>query len=306
MDGRRLVLAACALALGLAGAPRASAEPAQPALEKVRVHLQAALAVQMPKLEVTVSGNRLIAEYRVRPYEIYPASFREELPEQPVTRRGPDSGGLLLTLELSSVSGGNDATPSVPRDRYSPYWHTVTDFYPLRERREAVTLILLSGNRVPTKLLDQVRLLIESDLPPAPLEWEHPELRRVATRVRELLGEQYPEARLRATPNGLFVERHVRTFQVYGRSLTGELQPELSPTLGPEADGFLLSVTFQTGPYQGMAVVPQERSESYWTTHLSAAPLPGGNHLWVVLSYGTRTNREVVRKLQAAVAGEPG
>jgi hypothetical protein len=259
----------------------------------------------MPELQVTVSGNRLTAEYRVRPYEIYPESFGEELPEQPVTRRGPDSRGLLLALELSPATHGGDAAPAVPRDRYSPYWRTVADVYPLRERPEAVNLTVLSGTRVSTKLVDQVRLLIESDLPPALPEWKRPELRRVASRIREVLGEQYPEARLRATLNGLVVERHVRNFQVYGRSLTGELQPELSPTRGPEADGFFLGITFQTGPYQGMAVVPQERSEPYWTTHLNAVPLPETHdHLFVVFSYGSRTDRELVRKLKAAITGE--
>lgn len=305
---RFLFLATWAAVLNgpLSVAPSHAAEaPPHPLLEKARARIQAVLAVQMPQAQVTVAGNRLTAEYHVRPYQVYPAPFADDLPEQPVTRRGPAKDGLLLTLEISPAPPEGADRPAFGYDLYYPYWQTAVDRYPLRDRTLELSLILLSGSRVPARLLEQLRAATTAELPPAPLEWKSPALRKVAARVEALLHSQYPEARLRATPDGLYVECHVRTFQVHGRFLTGETQREAGPELGPEVDGLLLGITLRAGPYQGMAVVPQDHVEPYWTTHLDALPLPASNeHLFLVLSYGSRTDKDLIRKLKEAVNGE--
>jgi len=306
---RRLVLLAMwpVAAAGLIAATpsRAAEVTPHPLLEKARARIQGVLAIQMPKAQVAVVGNRLTAEYHVRAYQLYPASAGGDFPEQPVPRRGPGKDGLLLTLELGPVPSGDVDPPIVPHEAYTPYWQTVVDRYRLRDRPEALSLTLLAGSRVSTQLLDTLRRAVMADIPPAPLEWKHPALRKAGTRLEALLWDKYPDARLRATPKGLYVEFRVRTFQVHGRYLTGEIQPEAHLDLGPEADGFLLGVTLQPDPYQGMAVVPQEYHEPYWTTHLNAVPLPATKeHLYLTLSYGSRTDRELIRKLKEAVSGE--
>lgn len=132
----------------------------------------------------------------------------------------------------------------------------------------------------------------------------HQPLIEVYHRVREVCEQSCPSAKVTygADEPTILVEYRTRDFQVYAVSKDGKIAESLHPERGPTHDGFLLQVALQPGKYQGAAVIPQDMRRPYWTTYVNAVSLPDKDeHLHIQLSYGSRTDRELLQQLKAAI-----
>jgi hypothetical protein len=135
-----------------------------------------------------------------------------------------------------------------------------------------------------------------------------PELSDVYDRVREVCDQLCPSARISdvAADSAVLGEYRTREFQVYTIYKGGQIAELPHQERGPEYDGFLLRVTLQPGQYQGAAVIPQNLRHPYWTTYLNAVSVPDKDeHLHIQLSYGSRTDRELLEQLKVAVGVKP-
>jgi hypothetical protein len=142
----------------------------------------------------------------------------------------------------------------------------------------------------------QSRLKKQTELPK--------ELVEVNERLREACREFCPSARMRYNDGErqITVEDRTRDFQVYSVFKDGRVAEQLHVERGPKHDGFLLQVTLQPGRYQGAAEIPQDIRHPYWTTYVNAIELPDKeSHLHVQLSYGSRTDRELLDRLKEVV-----
>lgn len=130
------------------------------------------------------------------------------------------------------------------------------------------------------------------------------ELVEVDRRLRETCRELCPSARVRYNEEDrqITVEDRTRDFQVYSVFKDGRVAEQLHVECGPKHDGFLLQVTLQPGRYQGAAVIPQDIRHPYWTTYVNAIEsLDKTSHLHVRLSYGSRTDRDLLAQLKEAL-----
>ena len=130
------------------------------------------------------------------------------------------------------------------------------------------------------------------------------ELVDVNSRLREACREFCPAAHVRYN-NGdkqIIAEYRSRDFQVYSVFKDGSVAEQLHVERGPKHDGFLLQVTLQPGHYQGAAVILQDIRHPYWTTYLNAIESTDKEwHLHIRLSYGSRTDRELLGHLKEAI-----
>lgn len=136
----------------------------------------------------------------------------------------------------------------------------------------------------------------QSDLPK--------ELAEVDLRLREACRQVCPSARIYYDDGGrqIVVEYWTRDFQVYSISKDGKIGEQLHVERGPTHVGFLLQVTHQAGQYRGAAVAGQDIRHPYWKTYFTVIESPDAkSHLHVRLSYGSRTDRELLAELKKAI-----
>lgn len=130
------------------------------------------------------------------------------------------------------------------------------------------------------------------------------ELADVAMRLREACRQFCPSARMRYNDGGrqIVVEYWARDFQVYWIFKDGKIGEQLHVERGPTHVGFLLQVTFQEGHYIGAAVPGQDLRHPYWTTYFTVVEsAEKKSHLHVRLSYGSRSDRELLGELKKAI-----
>lgn len=86
---------------------------------------------------------------------------------------------------------------------------------------------------------------------------------------------------------------------------------ELHPVLGPDRDGFILTLQLRQGEgYRGPLVVPQilpaepEKQISYWRTYINAPRAKdSAEYVWMTLSFGEATDERLIRDIINAVEG---
>lgn len=130
------------------------------------------------------------------------------------------------------------------------------------------------------------------------------ELANVDMRLREACRQCCPSAGIRYNDGGrqIVVEYRTRDFQVYSIFKDGKIAEQLYDQLGPTHVGFLLQVTFQDGLYIGAAVPGQDHRHPYWTTYFTVVESADKkSHLHVRLSYGSRSDRELLGELKKAI-----
>lgn len=130
------------------------------------------------------------------------------------------------------------------------------------------------------------------------------ELADVDLRLREACRQVCPSARIRYDDGGrqIVVEYSTRDFQVYSVFKDGKIGEQLHVERGPTHVGFLLRVTYQAGQYRGAAVAGQDIRHPYWKTYFTVIESPDAmSHLHVQLSYGSRTDRELLAELKKAI-----
>lgn len=124
-------------------------------------------------------------------------------------------------------------------------------------------------------------------------------LRSALAKVGNELSFEFP-----AHTRSLVVKYRIRKFMVHDRSKTGEVSVDAHERVGPSFRGFLLRAHVQKKGTVNQAVVPQTIREPYWQTDLDVVEVAGTDwQLYWALSYGTRTDKSLLRSVRNAITG---
>lgn len=126
---------------------------------------------------------------------------------------------------------------------------------------------------------------------------------RIAENVIDAVQAAHPDAHIERLDNGTLIAKHgTATFTVHRALRTGEILERTTQVEGPNYKGFLLSIDYRPGAYDGPAMVPQTLREPYWQTFIDRPmTLDGKGHYVINLSYGSRIDPEFLSALHEAL-----
>jgi hypothetical protein len=130
---------------------------------------------------------------------------------------------------------------------------------------------------------------------------ENPALKRLYSELRMVVRKYYPKATSHLLKDKIHFEHDTRIFIVHEPTKSGEWQDPWE-TRGPKPGGILCDMSFQKGPYQGAAVVPQTFDKRYFKV-LLLAPYSARRdaHLLIHLSYPGNTSGEFLKEFTRLV-----
>ena len=132
--------------------------------------------------------------------------------------------------------------------------------------------------------------------------------------------KKYPEISCSVFSYTLTCEYLPQKFMIHTTSETGEISKDLHEQLGPSSKGFILNVsiseTFLLNLMKNFqeAKYPSEHQSAYWTTYFNQFPLKSKQkmdlpieqdevlRMW--LSYGSKTDRELIEKIENLITKE--
>ena len=132
------------------------------------------------------------------------------------------------------------------------------------------------------------------------------------TKLESIIRQYQPDAVVTVENDAYVYRYNTQPFKIHSIQKTGAISPTAHDEEGPNVDGILMTVKLEKGAYEGQADIPAVLHRPYWKSFINAYPvsLPGGAHLWMSLSYGSRTDMNLVRDLEncfgdAALAETP-
>ena len=124
-------------------------------------------------------------------------------------------------------------------------------------------------------------------------------LSQVADGLSKIAEDMEPVASVEQNGRAVTMSYNTRTFMVHSMDKLGRHSEKAHETVGPRHDGLTAQVTVQDGRYAGAARIPQDLRRPYWTTFVNAYPIAQGKqHLHVNISYGSGTDRAVIKKIK--------
>ena len=133
-----------------------------------------------------------------------------------------------------------------------------------------------------------------------------PVLLKVEKSLRSALAQVVPEPSFEypAYSKSLVVKHRTRKFMVHGRTKSGKISEKAHEVEGPSYKGFMLRVHLQKAGTVNQARVPFTSREPYWRTDLNITEVAETDkQLYWALSYGTRVDKELLRKVDETVKG---
>lgn len=119
---------------------------------------------------------------------------------------------------------------------------------------------------------------------------------KLIANVQRLLLEYYPKAECTRKDNRFECRFNTRTFMIHNALKTGEWQ-EARPQEGPNRGGILCTISSDTGPWNGAAMVPQTFDYRYFTSLLMAPYNKKENkHLVAHLNYPDNVERQLLQR----------
>ncbi len=147
--------------------------------------------------------------------------------------------------------------------------------------------------------MTHIALLASSLLVALPAAAKGSPLDNVAEGLSKIAEGLKPVASVIQDGRAVTLSFNTRTFMVHSSDRLGHRSKEAHETVGPRYDGLIVQITVQDGRYFGAALIPQNLRRPYWTTFVNAYPITKGKqHLHVNISYGNRTDREIIRKVK--------
>jgi hypothetical protein len=114
--------------------------------------------------------------------------------------------------------------------------------------------------------------------------------------------KQYGEVQIDSASDHLTISCNTMTYQIHSTDKTGRISETAHEEVGPNVNGFILSIVPQKGPYRGAAHLPQTIARPYWKTFATFIPTDDNqNHLHISLSFGRKVPDKVVVELIAAI-----
>jgi len=130
------------------------------------------------------------------------------------------------------------------------------------------------------------------------------ELRMVRAAIQPAIERLEPAARVEYADTGesLVVTYRAQSYKIHGRSMTGEISTNAYDEIGPSVRGFVLHASLQNAGEINQACTPQTLREPYWQTDLDVTPIrKTGKQVFWALSYGVRTDTNVLMQIRAAL-----
>jgi hypothetical protein len=135
--------------------------------------------------------------------------------------------------------------------------------------------------------------------------WKRPKdsvssLSTLENALKEIFKEKDIKVKIISQKDGLTVKYHIKPY--ISQVLLAEKYPfgnDLKE--GPDKDGFILNVFWNKGKYMGAAIVPGTIRNSHWKTFVNSYPTSGHNPIYLALSYGEETNKDLLEKILKAV-----
>lgn len=142
-----------------------------------------------------------------------------------------------------------------------------------------------------------------------PKEEELPEaIKHLEPKLKALLKESCPEAKLEIGKKGLSIKYRVRKYMVHHRDWFGEWAEEATEQLGPDYKGFYLWMVWNRGKYQAQLRQPTGVQEPYWYTSTNAVETGDSKdnegHIFYSLSSGSQMDGELLKKIRKCIEGE--
>lgn len=131
-----------------------------------------------------------------------------------------------------------------------------------------------------------------------------PEAKIVHRALEPILETLEPKASVEFEDATLIVAFRPQKFKIHGRSLLGDIAVEAHDEIGPSYKGIVLRAYLQPLGTVNMAETPQTVREPYWSTDLDVAPVgKTDKQIYWGLSYGSRTDKQVLDKIRLALRG---
>ena len=232
------------------------------------------------------------------PFAASRKKLSKERPLNSILPRGGHNWGSMLNFPRDLLPGS-----SMDRDYPTPapgrYDLTAVMTFPKSAEGWSGTLVT-PPIRV-TVVLSKKRKADLADLLPFTPE-EGAVLTALSKRLRQILKGLAPQATLRLKGHTLVAKCRARMFSVHTIYKDGRIDPIPHGELGPEHKGFLLNAWLELAGTPRAADVPQDLRRPYWSTHINAYGISKATTLRLSLSYGSHTDRTLLKKLKQAVA----
>jgi hypothetical protein len=134
-----------------------------------------------------------------------------------------------------------------------------------------------------------------------------PELKAVEQALSPVLETLDPKIEVEFRDRSLIATFLPQSFKIHGRTKSGAIDEKAHDEIGPSVKGFILKVHLQPLGDENQAVTPQTIHNPYWLTDLDVTPIAGTDkQLYWALSYGSRTDQELLNKIRGKLKGLKG
>ena len=131
------------------------------------------------------------------------------------------------------------------------------------------------------------------------------EFEKTKAQIEALLKQYNIPYQIIQNNNDMKIIYDTNIFTIHAIHKTGYVSPEPHQEEGPNYDGILLELSVHAGSYSGAADIPQEFNKPYWTTYINSRSVNHAKeYLLFSLSYGNRTNKELIIKIKESFAQE--
>ncbi len=128
-----------------------------------------------------------------------------------------------------------------------------------------------------------------------------PVLAELADKFSETFKDLKPKLNINTNKNGsLFIGYKVRSYQVHGRSMSGEVTDRAYEQNGPAYGGFLLKF-IRSGPAKNglrqIGLLPEMRRDFYWYTVNNSYPYRKGKNYTFKLYFQNGIKKDIMEKI---------
>ncbi len=149
--------------------------------------------------------------------------------------------------------------------------------------------------------MKQIAIALICGLLTVPCLADEPMCREYQTKLQAVIQQHHPDAKVEKEDNRLVYRFHTQTFKIHAVNMQGHIYENAHDEEGPNVDGILVRVSLRErereGESVGQAVIPQTIRRPYWQTFINVYPVSASQNLWVSISFGTKTDKNMLDDL---------
>jgi hypothetical protein len=132
------------------------------------------------------------------------------------------------------------------------------------------------------------------------LRAENTSVENLEEKISSVVKQFFPEKSVerKKEDGAIIISLSTMPFQIHNIDKTGKIAEQSHEEIGPKAEGFLIQLTHQEGPYRGAAEYPQTFTRPYWKTFGTVIPVEANqNHIHISFSYGSLVAKDFITTL---------